>query len=243
MSHGAAIVIQGHFEAGAALDVIEATRATVFYGIGNIPSALMSHPAFSRERISTLTKGHPGLSPADRERVIVQMGIRDATQSYGLTEAYGHAAVGDVEDSLETKLNTAGRPLPGFEFQIVDPTTREPLGAGEPGLVLLRGRILEQYFRNPAETARAVEQGYLNTGDLGSIDADGRFRFQGRVKEVIKSSGNNVSALEVEGLLLRHPNVVDANVVGIPAPAGTGELIVAFVDAADGTTEFECRAM
>jgi fatty-acyl-CoA synthase len=244
VSHGAALVIQGHFEAGAALEVIEKTRATVYYGIGNIPRAIMEHRAYSRQRISSLTKGHPGLSPADRERIIVQMGVRDATQSYGMTEAYGHSAVGEPDDSLETKLYTAGRPLPGFEFKIVDPTTMHPVAPGEPGLVLLRGFIVNEYFRNPAETARALEGGYFNTGDLGLIDEDGRFRYQGRVKEVIKTRGSTVSALEVEALLLRHPNVSDAHVVGTPAPAdsGDGELIVAFVDATEGTTEAELKS-
>jgi fatty-acyl-CoA synthase len=244
MSHGAAIVIQGHFEAGSALDVIEATRATVFYGIGTIPQALMEHPAYSRRRIASLTKGHPGLSPADRERVIVQMGIRQATQSYGMTEAYGHSTVGEPDDALETKLYTAGRPLPGFEFKIVDPATRRPVRPGESGLVLLRGHLLKDYFRNPAETAKAMDGGYFNTGDLGAFDEEGRFRFQGRAKEVIKSSGNNVSALEVEALLLRHPKVADASVVGIPASAGSGvgELIVAYVDAEEGTSENELKS-
>jgi fatty-acyl-CoA synthase len=244
ISHGASIVIQGHFEAGAALDVIETTRATVFYGIGSIPRALMEHPSYSRRRISSLTKGHPGLSPADRERVIVQMGIHLATQSYGMTEAYGHSCVGEPDDRLETKLYTAGRPLPGFELEIVDPATREPVPRGQSGLVLLRGHILQEYFRSPTETARAVRDGYLDTGDLGAIDEEGRFCFQGRLKEVIKSSGNNVSALEVEALLLRHPDVRDAHVVGIPAPAesGLGELIIAFVEAGGGTTEEQLQA-
>jgi fatty-acyl-CoA synthase len=242
--HGAAIVIQGGFDAGIAIDLIEKTQSTVYYGLGSIPQAILEHPAFSRDRVRSLVKGHAGLSPADRRRTIVEMGIHGATQSYGMTEAYGHSAVGELDDPLEVKLHTAGRPLPGFEFRIVDPESRELVAPGAAGLVLLRGHVMDQYFRNPSETAKSLEGGYLNTGDLGSIDGDGRFHFRGRIKEIIKSSGNNVSALEIENLLTSHPAVYDAHVVGIPdtLDRGVGEVIVAFVDAASKTTEAELRS-
>ena len=151
--------------------------------------------------------------------------------AYGLTETYGNATVGLPDDPLEVKLATDGRPLPGMEMVIVDPQTGRPLGQGEVGLVLIRGHTTPGYLDNPVETAKALRpDGFFDTGDLGSFDAEGRFVFHARLKEVIKTGGINVSPAEVEQLLVGHPDVRDAYVVGVADPA-RGELVVAFIDA------------
>jgi fatty-acyl-CoA synthase len=120
---------------------------------------------------------------------------------------------------VEARLHTVGRPLPGFEIRIVDPATGRPLPAGEIGEVRLRGYITPGYYKDPEKNAAAFDpEGCFVTGDLGWFDPDGRLRFHGRSKDVVKTGGLNVSPLEVEQILLGHPAVEQAHVVGVPDP-------------------------
>jgi fatty-acyl-CoA synthase len=231
VSHGATLVLQSHFDAGVALEAIEATRATVFYGMSNMIRAIYEHPDYHRDRIDSLIKGSASISVEERRILIVEMGVEQATQSYGLTEAYGNCTGGYVDDPLDVKLNTIGQPLPGWDLRVVDPESLKPLPTGEAGLLLLRGYTTSMYYRQPAETEAAfTPDGYLITGDLCSLAADGYVRYHSRLKEMLKIGGINVSPLEVEQLLLRHPAIKQAYVVGIP-DAQRGEVLVAFVEA------------
>lgn len=230
-THGAALVLQGHFEAGAAIAAIRSSEATVYYATGNMTRAILDHPEYSRASIGSLQKGNAGTMKEYKRLTLVEMGIRGAVPSYGLTETYGNATVGWPDDPLEAKLETNGTPLPGMEMVIVDPVTGRTLERGATGLVLVRGYTTPGYLNNHEETSKALRpDGFFDTGDLGSFDADGRLVFHSRLKEVIKSGGINVSPVEVEQLLASHPDVRDAYVVGVPHPL-QGELIVAFVDA------------
>ena len=230
LTAGATLVLQGHFEPGAALDVIERTGATVYYGTGNMSRALLDHPAFSRARIGTLKKGNAGTMAEYKRLTLVEMGIDRAVPAYGLTETYGNATVGRADDPLEVKLRANGEPLPGMEMRIVDPLTGQDLRLGETGLILVRGHTLAGYLDNPEETAKVLRaDGFFDTGDLGSFNADGHLVFHSRLKEVLKSNGINISPVEIEQLLASHPDVRDAYVVGVPDRV-RGELVVAFVD-------------
>ena len=232
LSSGAALVLHDHFEAGRALAAIESHRATVYYGTGNMTQAMLDHPTFAPARVASLERGLAGLGPNYRRLTILELGVAGATPAYGLTESYGHVTGGRPEDPLEAKLLTDGEPLPGVEIEIVDPKSRRPLRRGETGLILLRARITPGYHDNPAETTKAIlPDGRFDTGDLGLIDADGRLVFKSRLKDVIKSGGVNVSPLEVEQLILEHPDVSSAYVVGIGDHV-RGESMVAFVDVA-----------
>jgi fatty-acyl-CoA synthase len=172
---------------------------------------------------------------------LVEMGISLASPAYGLTESYGNATVGMADDPLEAKLHTNGRALPGTELLIVDPRTSVSLPQGQTGLILLRGHTTPGYFGNSEETSRALRpDGFFDTGDLGSLDGEGRLIFHSRLKDVIKSGGINISPIEVEQLLMRHPHVRDAHVVAIPHPK-LGEMIVAFVDASQTVPEQEVK--
>jgi fatty-acyl-CoA synthase len=241
LTHGATVVLQDSFTAGSAIETISQTGATVYYGTGNMTRAILDHPDFSLQKIGTLKKGNAGTMTEFKRMTLVEMGMSLASPAYGLTESYGNATVGAADDPLEAKLHTNGRPLPGFEVVVVDPVTRRPLPQGETGLVLLRGHTTLGYFNNPAETAKALyPDGFFDTGDLGSLDADGRFIFHSRLKEVIKSGGINVSPIEVEQLLVRHPHIRDAHVVGVPDSI-RGEVVVAFVDVDAKISEQEVR--
>src|SRR4030095_2557161 len=154
---------------------------------------------------------------------------------------YGNASVSFADDPIETKIATNGTPLPGFELRIVDPVSQHPAPQGQTGLILLRGHVAAGYYNNPEETQRSFRpDGFFDTGDLGLLDPAGRLIFHSRIKEVIKSGGINVSPLEVEQLLVQHPHIRDAYVVGVPDKV-RGEIIVAFVDVSQKINETEIR--
>jgi fatty-acyl-CoA synthase len=235
LTSGASLVLHDHFEAGRALAAIEGHRASVYYGTGNMTRAMIDHRDYSPARVGSLERGLAGLGPDYRRLTILDFGVAEATPAYGLTESYGHVTGGRPEDPLEARIHTDGEPLPGIAIDIVDPETRRPLPRGEIGLVLLDAHChTPGYLHNPEETARAIlPDGRFDTGDLGLIDADGRFVFRSRLKDVIKSGGVNVSPVEVEQLILEHPDVRSAYVVGIGDHV-RGEAMVAFVDAVGG---------
>jgi fatty-acyl-CoA synthase len=241
ITHGATLVLQGHFTAARAIVTIQRVRATIFYGTSNMIRAIVDDPTYSKVKLQSLRGGSAGISTAERRILMEDIGAIEATPSYGLTESYGNATGGFTDDPLSIKLTTAGKALPGFQLRIVDPQTKTDVPVGQAGLLFIRGYVTDGYFKNSEETARAIDSdGWFDTGDLGSIDADGYFRFEARVKEVIKVGGINVSPLEVEQLLLRHPSIRQAYVVGVPDTL-RGELIVAIVVAPTGFHEGELR--
>lgn len=243
LTSGASLVLHDHFEAGRALAAIERHRADVYYGTGNMTRAMIDHRDYSPARVRSLERGLAGLGPDYRRLTILEFGVAEATPAYGLTESYGHVTGGWPEDPIEARIHTDGEPLPGIEIDIVDPETLRPLARGEIGLVLLDAHChTPGYHRNPEETARAIlPDGRFDTGDLGLIDTDGRFVFKSRLKDVIKSGGVNVSPAEVEQLILEHPDVRSAYVVGIGDHV-RGESMVAFVDAVGGVDAEGVRA-
>ncbi len=241
ISNGATLVLQRRFDPDRAVELIERHECNVLYATSNLIRAIYECGSYSRTRTGSLKKGAAGISRAERRLALVEMGIDQATQTFGLTEVYGHCAMGFPDDPLEVKLTTEGSPLPGFEFKIVDPDTNRELRPGETGKLLVRGHTTTAYLVGPAEQVAAVdEKGYFDTGDLGSIGADGYFRFAARLKEVIKTGGVNVSPTEVEQALLQCPGVHQAYVVGIPSTR-LGEAVVAILQADDGITEASVR--
>jgi fatty-acyl-CoA synthase len=237
----ATLVLQGHFEAGLAIETIERTQSTVYYGTGNMTRAMLDHGEYRQSRIGSLQKGNAGIVAEYKRLTLVEMGIKGAVPAYGLTESYGNATVGRPDDPLEAKIETNGTPVDGMSLKIVDPISGDELARGETGLVLLHGRTTPGYLDNPEESAKVYrDDGFFDTGDLGSLDSDGRFRFHARLKEVIKSGGINISPVEVEQVIASHPDVRDAYVVGV-GDLNQGEQVVAFVDAAVALTSDSVR--
>ncbi|MBV1902221.1 MAG: AMP-binding protein [Marinosulfonomonas sp.] len=229
LTHGASIVLQDSFDPGVAIQEIARTQANVYYGTGNMTRAILDHSDFSIKKIGSLKKGNAGISSYYKHMTMVEMGVSRASSVYGMTECYGNVTVSQADDPIDVKINTCGTVLPGMEIQIVNPDTRKPVAPGEVGLVLIRGYTSPGYLDNPAETKRAMgPDGWLNTGDLGSFDAQNRFLFHARQKDVLKVGGINVSPQDVETLLGQHPSINEAHVIGVPDDT-LGECIVAFV--------------
>lgn len=229
-THGAALVLQGRFEPGEALELIERHRCTSIYTLPGMTSDLLTHPAFSPERTKTLRTGLTIGSPQDIRRAAEELGAKEICNIYGASEAYGNCCVTDHAWPLERRSGCQGMPLPGVEIRIVDPENDQPLGPGEPGLVDVRGYLSPGYCgASSSHNATAfTPDGYFRAGDFGYLTEEGAFVFVGRSAEMIKSGGINVSPVEVEEALLQHPQVVQAGVVGVD-DAERGEAIYAFV--------------
>ena len=235
MTHGGTIVLQEHLDPGAALALIERERCTVYYGTPNIALALYEHPDRTRRDLSSLRTG-AAIGPPAAMQMVMDLGVKEICNVYGLTECYGNCAVTDAHDATEVRLATVGYPLPGMEIRVVDRETRRPLPEGEIGEILVRGLLTPAYYRDPERNAESFDaEGFLLTGDLGFVGGDGRLRFRGRIKEMVKTGGINVAPLEVEEVLLGHPTVEQAYVVGIPDPRKE-EILIAVVVAKPGQT-------
>jgi fatty-acyl-CoA synthase len=235
LTHRGTIVLQESFESGEALALIERERCSVYYGMANMARALREHPDHPGRRLGSMRTGLTIGPPEDIALTIAALGADELCNVYGATETYGNCAVCDAHDPLDLRLNTQGRPLPGMSIRVVDPLTRAPLPDGAIGELAVGGYVTPSYFRAPDLTAAAFDaEGYFLTGDLGSIE-DGRVRFRGRLKEMIKTGGINVAPLEVEEVLLQHPDIVQAYVVGVP-DAAKDEIVAAAVELRAGAT-------
>ncbi|MEE8171422.1 MAG: AMP-binding protein [Alphaproteobacteria bacterium] len=227
-SHGACIVLQEHFDAGEALRLIEAERCTVIYDTPNMTLALAEHPECASRDISSLRTGATLGSP-EQIRRLVDLGVSEICQVYGLTETYGNCALNDAHDSLARRTESIGKPLPGNAIVIADMETGRLLPEGETGEIRIKGYVTPGYYKDPEKTAEAFDaKGYFRTGDLGFYDAEGYLYFRGRTKEMIKTGGINVSPAEIEEVLMDHEAVELAYVIGLK-DARRDEIVAAVV--------------
>ena len=228
MTHAGTIVLQERFEAGEAIDLIEREACTVVYATPNMVRALAEHPDFRPERLASLRTGVTIGTP-EQVRLLAEIGAREVCNVYGLTETYANCTVTDAHDPIEIRVSSVGRPLPGFELAIEDPKSRRPLPAGEVGEIKVRGYVTCGYYRAEDKNREAFDDGgWFLTGDLGFLDESGRLHFRGRLKEMIKTGGINVAPVEVEEVLMSHPAVEEAYVVGLP-DAERDEIVAAVV--------------
>ncbi|MDE0809994.1 MAG: AMP-binding protein [Alphaproteobacteria bacterium] len=230
VTHGGCMVLHESFDAGEALDLIEDESCTVFYGMANMARAIREHASWSPERVASMRTGLTIGLPEDVELIIDTMQAPELCNVYGSTETYGNCATCDASDSLDLRLHSQGKPLPGMKIRAVDPETRVPLPDGEVGELAVAGYVTPGYFKAPEQTADAFDvDGYFLTGDLGMMGEDGRLRYRGRLKEIIKTGGVNVAPIEVEEVLVQHPAVKQAYVVGVPDPT-KDEIVAAAVE-------------
>jgi fatty-acyl-CoA synthase len=230
LSHGATLVLQGRFEAGEWLGLIERHRCTAVYTLPSITGAALRHPDFRPERARSLRTGLMSGSPVEVRIAAEDLGARQICNIYGSTEIYGNCCVTPCDWPLDRRMHSQGPPLPGVTLRIVDPDSGRVLPAGETGAVEVAGYVTPGYAGASAahNAAAFTPDGYFRTGDLGLVDDNGDFQFAARDADSIKRAGINVSPAEIESLLLQYPGVAQAAVVG--AAAGErGEAIVAFV--------------
>jgi len=237
LTHGAALVLQNRFEPGEAIDLIERHRCTALYTLPAITSAIVSHSSFRPDRVASLRTGLTIGAPQDVMTAATVLGAAGICNVYGQTESYGNCCVTPHDWPLERRAACQGPPLPGVEVRIVERETGAELPSGEEGMIEVRGYVTRGYLGSSAtQTADAITpDGFLRTGDMGRLLQDGTISFSGRVSEMIKKGGINISPAEVEDVLMRHDTVALAGVVGVP-DATQGELLAAFVVAKPGAT-------
>lgn len=239
--HASTFCHPGAFEPTVAIEQLERERCTfAFPAFETIWLAVLDHPSYATADLSAL-------------RVVVNVGVPERLRqmqermpgivqisSFGSTESCGFMCMGDVNDSLELRCSTSGRPLREMEMRIVDPDTGEDVPPGQPGEALLRGVTrFARYHRDPEYTEKVIDSdGWFHSGDLLRMDESGRVSFIGRLKDVLKVGGENVSAAEIENYLTGHPAVKIVQVVGVP-DARLIEVPCAFVELVPGQSATE----
>ena len=229
LTHGATLVLQGKFDPGEAIALIEQHGCTAMYTLPAMTNAVVSHPSFAPERVRTLRTGLTIGAPQDVLTAARVLGAYEMCNVYGQTESYGNCAVTPYTWPLEQRAACQGPPLPGVEIRIVD-LDGAVVPTGEEGFIEVRGYVMHGYTGASAEQTEAVmtEDGFFRTGDMGRLLADGAISFSGRISEMIKKGGINISPAEVEDVLMRHEGVALAGVVGV-TDALQGQLLAAFV--------------
>ena len=235
LTHGACFILQESFDAAAALRLIEEEKCTVYYGTANMAQALLEHPDRLLRDLSSLRTGASNGSPEQLQRVL-DLGVKHICNVFGLTETYGFTHITDCYDDLERRLETVGKPLPGVTMRVVSPEDGSELAAGGTGELRVKGYVTPGYYKQEALSAQCIdEQGYFKTGDLVCVDAQGYMQFRGRIKEMLKTGGINVSPAEVESELMGYPGVALAQVVGVP-DATRDEIVGAVIVPKAGAT-------
>jgi fatty-acyl-CoA synthase len=221
--HGACLVTLPTFEAGAALAMLERERCTLISGNDTIFQMLMGHEDFAKRKLY-LRGGWAAAGPQTMRAIIDRLGMKTVCAAYGLSEASPNVVMSDWRDAEELRVNGLALPLPGLQIRI----SRE-------SEIQVRGwSLMKGYCNDPEATAKAfTEDGWLRTGDLGEIVAGGRLRMIGRLKDVFRVGGENVAPAEVEEVLLAHPAVETAQVIGVP-DARLGEVPCAYVTLKSG---------
>jgi fatty-acyl-CoA synthase len=235
---GAAYVTMGYFDAGVALKLLEESRATINYAcFVTIISDMINHPDFARTDLSAIRLMNSSLAmqpPGFAERLKQAMPDCIQVGTYGLSEAAGTVTTSPLDSPEHLRHTRLGSPMPGQEVKICDPDTGAELPAGAQGEICVRGpNILKGYYKDPEKTAQTLRDGWLHTGDIGSLDEHGTIMFHGRFKDMLKVGGENVAAAEIETLLQQHPAVKLAQVVGVP-DARLVEVPAAFVELKPG---------
>jgi acyl-CoA synthetase (AMP-forming)/AMP-acid ligase II len=234
---GGAYLTMSYFDAGVALEMLEAERVTATYPcFVTIMSDLIHHPNFSKTDLSRITLMNSNFAvqpPGIKEAMLEAMPDAIYVGTYGMTETAGTVCTSELTDSLETRCTRLGTPLPGLEVKIAGPDGKE-VPTGERGEILVRGYcLIDEYYKDAEKTAEAFEpDGFFHTGDIGSFDAEGQIMFHGRTKDMLKVGGENVAAAEIETFLAGHPAVKLAQVVGVPDPR-LQEIPVVFVEKHD----------
>ncbi len=231
-SAGSTLYLVDSFKTEEILKVITQHRITAWAGMPVTVQRVLDLARDTHADLSSLQKQH-GVSPEMWERVSQETNATRITRMYGLTESAGLVTMSrPAERDRAYWRNSVGLPLPGVAIRIVDPQTNEKMPPGQAGEIAFKGwNCFKGYYGDPEATAATVDaDGYCHTGDQGLVDAEGRLHLLGRYKEIIKTGGENVSALELEVWLKQHiPGIQAVCITGVPE-ATWGEAITAIIE-------------
>ena len=231
-SHGSAIILSGPgFDPRAALRAVAQEKATSLYGVPTMFIAELELPDFGDYDLSTLRTGVMAGSPCPMEvmrKVIDTMHMSEVAICYGMTETSPVSFQTRADDSLDRRVGTVGRVHPHVEVRIVDPSTGETVPRGTAGEFHTRGySVMKGYWGQEEKTRETIDSdGWLHTGDIAVMDQDGYAQITGRIKDMVIRGGENIYPREVEEFLYTHPDIVDAQVIGVPSEKYGEELMV-----------------
>jgi long-chain acyl-CoA synthetase len=237
LSVGATVVAAPSFDAARVLDAVRRHRVTHLYGLPLMFDTLTRDPlgestAFQSLRYCLAGGDAVSRTLSDRVRDVLSVELHEGC---GMTEVIPYAL---NRPCIENRVGSIGQPSAGMELRLVDEMGKD-VSEGEVGEILVRSKaVMRGYWEDAEATAAALQDGWFHTGDLGRRDTAGYYWFVGRRKEIIVRGGSNISPLEVEAVLARHPAVQEVGVVGVPHPA-LGEMVAAFVVLKSGADSSE----
>nr|WP_208383004.1 AMP-binding protein [Modestobacter marinus] len=247
-SHGATMVIPAPgFDPAATLRAVQEERCTSLYGVPTMFIAELALPDFASYDLSSLRTGIMAGSPCPVEvmkRVVDEMGMAEVTICYGMTETSPVSTQTGADDDLERRTSTVGRVHPHLEVKVVDPRTGLTVPRGQTGEFCTRGySVMLGYWDEPEKTAEVLDAArWMHTGDLAVMDDAGYLNIVGRIKDMVIRGGENVYPREIEEFLFTHPDVVEAQVIGVP-DARLGEELMAWVRLRDGAEELTAERL
>ena len=248
LTHAACVVVPAAgFEPAATLRAVGAERCTSLYGVPTMFTAMFAEPTFPEYDLHSLRTGIMAGSPCPTElmkRVVNEMHMTDVSICYGMTETSPVSTQTRLDDSLERRVGSIGRVGPHLEIKIIDADSGLTLPRGETGELCTRGySVMRGYWNDPERTAETKDSaGWMHTGDLATMDEQGYLNVLGRSKDMIIRGGENVYPREIEEFLFTHPDIVDAQVVGVPDER-YGEELCAWVQLRAGASSFDADAL
>ncbi|MFI4998720.1 MAG: AMP-binding protein [Reyranellales bacterium] len=240
LTHGSTMVYPSEaFDPLATLQAVAEEKCTALYGVPTMFIAQLDHPEFDKFDLKSLRTGIMAGSPCPIEvmkRVQSKMNMGEVTIAYGMTETSPVSTQCATDDPLELRVSTVGRVLPHIEIKIVD-TEGKAVARGETGEFCTRGySVMKGYWNDAEKTAEAIDEaGWMRTGDLATMDAEGYVNIVGRLKDMVIRGGENVYPREIEEFLYRHPKIQDVQVIGVP-DLKYGEEICAWIKLHGGQT-------
>jgi fatty-acyl-CoA synthase len=234
LTHGATIVYPNDgFDPLTVLETVQAERCTGLHGVPTMFIAELAHPRFAEYDLSTLRTGIMAGSPCPIEvmkQVVSRMHMADVTIAYGMTETSPVSCQSSTDTPLERRVSTVGQVQPHLEIKVVDPDTGLIAAIGDAGEFCTKGySVMRGYWEDEDKTREAIDsEGWMHTGDLATMDAEGYVNIVGRIKDMVIRGGENVYPREIEEFLYRHPAVSDVQVIGVP-DAKYGEELCAWI--------------
>ncbi len=241
LTHGATIVYPNDgFDALSVLQTVQDEKCTGLHGVPTMFIAELDHPRFSEFDLSSLRTGIMAGSPCPTEimkRVMRDMHLSEITIAYGMTETSPVSCQSTTTTPLEKRVATVGLVQPHLEVKMIDPVTGDIVAPEVSGELCTRGySVMHGYWEDPSRTNEAIDaEGWMHTGDLATMDAQGYVSIVGRIKDMVIRGGENIYPREIEEFLYRHPQIQDVQVVGIP-DAKFGEELCAWVIVKPGQT-------